>query len=73
MNHGGDKGLMNNKHAKKVAAIEESIQASSRNMTISEDFMKWCHEQLRDFDAGCKCFSSFCSNSKFKFFQFFRK
>ncbi len=48
------------KHAKKVAAIEESVQSAFlRNMTISDEFMKWCHEQLKDFQVECNFNSIF--------------
>ena len=55
-NYNNDSGShhdkQNSKHAKKVAAIEESVQQTFlRNMTISDEFMKWCHEQLKDFHA----------------------
>jgi hypothetical protein len=26
-----------------------------KSFTISDDFMKWCHEQLKDFNADCMC------------------
>ena len=43
------------KHAKKIAAVEESVQqAFLRNMTISEEFMKWCQDQLGYFNVDCK-------------------
>jgi hypothetical protein len=25
-----------------------------KSFTISDEFMKWCHEQLKDFNADCK-------------------
>jgi hypothetical protein len=45
----------NNKHAKKINQIEENLQQKFlHNMTISEEFMKWCAEQLKDFHVECK-------------------
>jgi hypothetical protein len=47
-------GEKSNKNAKKVAAIENSIKHTFlRNMTISDDFMKWCHDQLKDIHNDC--------------------
>lgn len=38
------------KQQKKIASVEESVQhAFLRNMTISEEFMKWCQDQLQYF------------------------
>jgi hypothetical protein len=51
-NSHGDKN--SSKTAKKMAAMEESVQQIFlRNMTISDEFMKWCHEQLKDFHVEC--------------------
>jgi len=54
-NHNNNTNNSTSKHAKKVAAIEESVQgAFLRNMTISDEFMKWCQEQLKDFHVERK-------------------
>jgi hypothetical protein len=46
-----------NKHAKKINQIEETLQQKFlHNMTISEEFMKWCAEQLRDFHVECNLY-----------------
>lgn len=43
------------KNAKKIASAEESAQhAFLRNMTISDEFMKWCQDQLGYFNVDCK-------------------
>jgi PERQ amino acid-rich with GYF domain-containing protein len=46
--HHSDKPM--SKQQKKIASVEESVQhAFLRNMTISEEFMKWCQDQLQYF------------------------
>lgn len=45
------------KQSKKAHQIEETLQQMFlRNMTISDEFMKWCQEQLKDFQVECKIF-----------------
>ena len=57
-----------NKNAKKAAAAEESAQhAFLRNMTISEEFMKWCQDQLGYFNVDCKLL--FFIDEKIKFMK----
>lgn len=55
--HGNDTQNVDkiNKGSKKNASIEETNQTSFlRNITISDEFMKWCHEQLKYFQVDCK-------------------
>ncbi|RNA41210.1 PERQ amino acid-rich with GYF domain-containing 2 isoform X1, partial [Brachionus plicatilis] len=40
-----------NKKLQENASVQQKIL---HNMTISEEFMKWCHDQLKDFQADCK-------------------
>lgn len=42
------------KSTKKTKENQASQQKVLHTMTISEDFMKWCHEQLKDFQVECK-------------------
>ena len=35
--------------------VQDVAQKVFKNTHISDDFLKWCHEQLKDFsDADCK-------------------
>lgn len=55
------------KNAKKIASAEESAQhAFLRNMTISEEFMKWCQDQLGYFNVDCKFVFLICLKLKNK-------
>lgn len=42
------------KQNKKTKDNQSAQQKILHNMTISEEFMRWCHEQLKDFQADCK-------------------
>lgn len=42
------------KSNKKMKENQTSQQKVLHTMTISEEFMKWCHEQLKDFQVECK-------------------
>ena len=53
-NENSNNSNSNNKNLKKAQQIEESVkQTFLRNMIISDEFMKWCSEQLNDFHVEC--------------------